>query len=874
VAQAYASTGSFLSGIRVLEMADELGEYCGKVLAGLGADVIKVEPPGGERTRRYGPFFKDDPHPDRSLYFWHYNFGKRGITLDLSAEEGRTHFRQLARTADVIIDTRHRSYLSDLNLGYAALSERNAGLIYARISPFGDDGPWADYVASDLVHLALGGVMMNCGYDPTPQGEYDTPPVAPQMWQSYQIAGEQTAIAIIAALVYRLESGRGQRLSTSVHEAVSKNTETDLPDWIFSRRPHARLTCRHSFAQLTDVAIPPATSRRITVTKDGRWILPYRTYLQGSPGAASTGDMIALLRKHGIEDIGDEKYDDPAYLQQPEVVRHVDNLVDRMILSYVYDRDLWKEAQAAGFAWGPIRRPEENAADPHWAQRETFTDVEYPEVNATFRQVHAKWLAPGLPWRTGPRAPLTGEHTTEVLAELARCDLRPPAPKAVPAVRGGTGPVISKRGAPFALSGVRVIDLAWILASAGGSRFFTALGAEVIKVEHSRKLDMGRAPRIGLAPDGGRPERDRATAPIMPSPTKSFNRSGNFMDINAGKRALSLNLATPRGKEILTELLRDADVLIEGFSPGTMIRMGFGWDELRKINPRLVYVQQSGFGQHGEYGRFRSYGPTAQAVSGISDMSGLPEPYPPAGIGYSYLDWFGAYQMALGMMAGLYRQRMTGEGCWIDSAQIEVGIYLTGTSILDRSANGRRWSRYGNRSPYKLAAPSGAYRAAGSDRWVAISCFTDEQWLALARVLGRPEWPNDERLATLDLRARHQDELDALITAATAARDPFALMSALQTAGVPAGVCQTPEDRYEWDPQLKHLEWLVDLEQTEIGRWPAKELSVRFSETPPYIGGIVNRHGPNYGEDNDYVLRDILKMSTDDIAELGRNGVI
>ena len=194
----------------------------------------------------------------------------------------------------------------------------------------------------------------------------------------------------------------------------------------------------------------------------------------------------------------------------------------------------------------------------------------------------------------------------------------------------------------------------------------------------------------------------------------------------------------------------------------------------------------------GSYGRTRSYGPTAQAFSGISEMSGLPEPYPPAGIGYSYLDWFGAYQLATAMMAGLYRQRMTGEGCWIDSSQVETGIYLTGPTILDYTANGRRWSRYGNRSPHKPAAPCGAYRCAGTDRWIAITAFTEEQWLALDPG-PRPcrSGPIDPGLATLPLRLQNQDYLDDLVTAATERHDPMALMTALQEAGVPAGVCET-----------------------------------------------------------------------------------
>jgi crotonobetainyl-CoA:carnitine CoA-transferase CaiB-like acyl-CoA transferase len=346
------------------------------------------------------------------------------------------------------------------------------------------------------------------------------------------------------------------------------------------------------------------------------------------------------------------------------------------------------------------------------------------------------------------------------------------------------------------------------------------------------------------------------------------------MEINSGKLGLSLNLKSPRGMEILRELIAKSDVVVEGFSPGTMERMGLGYDELRRINPSIIYVQQSGMGQLGNYRNLRSYGPTAQAFSGLSDMSGLPAPFAPAGIGYSFLDWFGAYNMTTAVIEALYRRQRTGQGCYIDSSQVETGLYLTGTAILDYSANGRRWSRYGNRSPYLPAAPHGAYRASGTDRWIAIACLTDQHWRALVDVLGADVWLRDERFSDFQSRRGHQDELDVLVNEATASWDPFELMHALQARGVPAGVCQTAQDRYENDPQLAHLEWLVELSQTEIGRWPVKEIPVHFSQTPAYIGGIPNRSGPNYGEDTDYVLGKILGQSSSEIADLRAAGIV
>ncbi|TSD40547.1 CoA transferase [Rhodococcus sp. KBS0724] len=853
----------FLGGIRVLEVGSELGEYCGKLLAGLGADVVRIEAFDGDETRSIGPFYHDEKHPDRSLHFWHYNFAKRSAVIDLNSTEGQQDFARLARAADVIIDSRHRDYLDERNLGIATLRESNAGLIYARISPFGDTGPWRDYESSDLVHLALGGVVMNCGYDPDPTGFYETPPVAPQMWQSYQIAGEMTAMSIIGALNYRLSTGMGQDLTTSVHEAVSQNTETDIPDWVYLKQTHRRLTCRHS----TTTARGPALS----ITKDGRYMLPYKTYLRSQ--LDEWDGTVALLKKyHAHDDLDDPKYQTD-YRDTPEARKHLGILIDKLVSQLMFDRDIWRDAQAHGLPWTPIRRPEENMVDEHWIQRGAFFDVYHPELDETFTYTGAKWLTEGQDWRRGPRPPLVGEHTSEVLSEWTRSDNK--HVRVFVSERATTDPLISTRGKPFALSDVRVIDLSWMLASAGAGRFLSAMGAEVIKVEHITRADRMRFSPLGACPPGGREQRDNATGPLETPPiTDDPNRSGSFMEINSGKLAMSLNLKDPRGHQMLEDLIREADMVVEGFSPGTMKRLGLSYDRLKELNPSIIYVQQSGLGEKGIYGRARTYGPSAQAISGLSEMSGLPEPYPPAGIGYSYLDWFGAYNMATAMIAALYRRNVTGEGCHIDSSQGETGLYLTGSSILDHSVNGRRWSRYGNRSPYKPAAPHGVYRTQGEDRWIAIAAFTEHQWDCLVDVLGRPESLCDIRFSSLKQRIANQDALDDVLSTLTADLDGFELMADLQARRVPAGVCQTAEDRYEHDPQLEHLGWMVELEQKNIGTWPVKENPVHFSHTPTYIGGRLNRSGPSYGEDTETVLTEILHLRTEDIAELRKQGAL
>jgi crotonobetainyl-CoA:carnitine CoA-transferase CaiB-like acyl-CoA transferase len=279
-------------------------------------------------------------------------------------------------------------------------------------------------------------------------------------------------------------------------------------------------------------------------------------------------------------------------------------------------------------------------------------------------------------------------------------------------------------------------------------------------------------------------------------------------------------------------------------------------------------------GAVGTYGRLRTVGPIAAAFAGNSEQSGLPLPALPAGWGYSYLDWMGAYSFALGIISALYYRNVTGRGQRIDASQCEAGLFVAGTSYLDWTANRRATARTGNRSPYKPAAPHGAYRCAGEDRWLAISCFDDAEWCALARAAGQEEWIRDPRFATLADRLANQDDLDAVVSSWTAGQDAFEAMRLLQEAGVPAGVCQTAADRVDRDPQLRHLQWMTELPGTKIGTWPVPEVPVRMTGATVTVGGLTGRGAPNYGEDNLDVYGRLLGMSEADVAQLAADGVI
>jgi crotonobetainyl-CoA:carnitine CoA-transferase CaiB-like acyl-CoA transferase len=742
-------------------------------------------------------------------------------------------------------------------------------LIAARLSPFGPDGPWAGFKGGDLIQLALGGVIMNNGYDPGLDGRYDTPPSWPHAFHSAHISGEQLAMAIIAGLYWREQSGQGQVLDCAMHEAVSKSTEVDLMSWVMLRTPFHRLTGRHS--------APEPSAPTMAATKDGRWM-----------NAMTLSEVDRKKLRAHIASLGLAE-DHAGEAAAPNTARNVPGtgkglseesqrdieLIGRLTRRTLFDDVPWMEGQAAGLVWSPVRKPHENADDPHWRARGTFAEVHHAAAGVDATYPVSKWRSSTSCWRTGEAAPDLGDdHGFPELwlagagASREHSQGREHHQSKLEAVRPRERQETAS-GRRWSLDGVRIFDFSWVLASAGGTRFLAAMGADCIKVEWAANPDT----RLGAgAPIGGRAARLSATGSLPENLDPDMG--GNFNHKNAGKRGISLNVRHPEGLRIAKELIKLSDVVAEGFSPGVMDRWGLGYDVLESLRPGIIYAQQSGMGAAGTYGRTRAVGPIAAALSGVTDMSGQPNPAPPAGWGYSYLDWMGAYSFASAILAALYEREITGRGQWIDASQCEVGIFASALPIVDWSVNGTTWERTGNHSPYRPASPEGIYRCSGEDRWVAISCGNEESWLLLLDAIGQEGLADDERFATLKQRLAHRDELDRLVGDWTADRDRYEVMEELQRRGVPSGVCQTAEDRCDRDPQLAHLGWLTEVTGTKIGTWPVGEAAVRMSATPPYIGGVIDRGAPCYGEDNYEVYGKLLGLSVREIDQLKADGVI
>lgn len=416
------------------------------------------------------------------------------------------------------------------------------------------------------------------------------------------------------------------------------------------------------------------------------------------------------------------------------------------------------------------------------------------------------------------------------------------------------------------LEGVRVADFCWMGVGACATRVLGDLGAQVIRIENRKALDMPR--RLPIYKGAG--ARAYGEEDADPDP----NRAGLFNNYNRNKLGITLNMRDPRGRELCEKLISVSSVVTENFAPGVMERWGLTYDRICELTPEPIMARMSGYGHSGPHENFKSFGPVVQAVSGLSFISGMPGK-PPSGWGLSYMDNMAAYYNGIALLMAIYHRNSTGKGTEIDVSAIEAGISLIGPVMLDVTANGRKTKQdpafpVGNRSEYTDAAPHGVYRVRGEDRWIAIAVFEEEEWQALLEVLGQPEWSADPRFATQAARAANQDALDELLNAATEQRERYDLMHRLQSRGVAAAVVQNSEDVCENDPQIEESGILFELDHPVIGE-------ARFEGSPLKYSRLEQeywRSAPLLGEDNRFVATEILGLEAAEFEALAADGVM
>jgi benzylsuccinate CoA-transferase BbsF subunit len=330
-----------------------------------------------------------------------------------------------------------------------------------------------------------------------------------------------------------------------------------------------------------------------------------------------------------------------------------------------------------------------------------------------------------------------------------------------------------------------------------------------------------------------------------------------------GKLSVSLNFINPKGLELARRLIATADVFVENMAGGKLTNRGLGYEDIRKIKPDIIYLATCMQGQTGPHYAHAASGHKLSALAGFNHITGWPD-REPAWVG-TYTDFVAPRYNIIAILGALEYRRRTGKGQFLDMSQYEPGLQFQATSILDYTVNRRVAGRTGNQSPY--AAPHNAYRCQGEDRWCTVSVFTDDEWQRFCKVIGNPELAGDVRFSSLVSRKENEEELDKLINEWTKNRTAEEVMNLMQAAGIAAGVVETVEDQVLHDPHLKHREFFWEIESPEPKRYVTKG-------APFYRLALRVRQGPLLGESNDYVFKDILGLSDEEVVELEKEGVI
>jgi len=398
------------------------------------------------------------------------------------------------------------------------------------------------------------------------------------------------------------------------------------------------------------------------------------------------------------------------------------------------------------------------------------------------------------------------------------------------------------------MDGVKIVELARVMVGPCVGRILGDCGATVVHVETAKKPDILRI--IFPYKDG----------------IAGINRSAYFSKYNADKYGMALDLTRPRGIEVMHRLIKWADVFIESNVPGVVAKHGLDYEGVKEIKPDIIMLSTCQMGQKGPLAQFKGYGVQGAAIAGFHEVTGYPDSGPVGPFG-SYTDLVAPQWLIAAVVAALIYRRRTGKGQYIDHSQLETGAHFLAPLIMDHAANKRLAERVGNREEF--AAPHGAYRCKGDDRWCTIAVYGDEEWGAFCRVIGIPPWTKQSRFSSLLERKRNEDELDKLVQSWTMEHTAEDVMSLMQQAGVSSGIVATAEDLHR-DPQFQHQGHFKLLKHTEIGAVPFDNPPFRFSKT----SCEVRMSAPCLGEHNEYICRQILGMSDEEFVELIQSGAL
>ena len=781
-----------LAGLRVLDMADERAEMCGRMLADLGADVVRLEPPEGSPSRRIPPFAAG-----HSAFFEVRNFNKRGAVIDLTADAGRARMLELLARSDVWIETTKPGHLAALGLDPVEMSERFPHLVVASITDFGQTGPYRDYEATDDVITAIAGMIFRSGV-------VGRPPLLIPGSFSYDVAGVMSAFAVLTAWWQRLATGKGQHLDFSILEAVAQASDWSLANYS---------------------AIAASGSPYMEVRAGSGIVYPMYRCKDGYVRLV----VLSPRQWHALR----EWLGNPDHLMDP----HWDSLLGRMsiqqdILDPLYEElfmtmgmsELSAEAQRRGIVMTPVMHPRAVLEASHYQERGSFAPV---SLDGAVGQV-ASGLLELDGQRVGLRAPAPALGQDDDAIEQSWPDARDVS-------SGSERPRLP-------LEGLLVADFGHGGVGVEAGRLFAEYGADVIKIESRAYPDFIRL--VG-----------------------GSEMSPSFSSSSRSKRSLGVNIKTAEGLELIKTLIAQADVVIENNSTGTMSDLGLGWEVLREVNPALIMVSSQLMGSSGPWSSWLGYGPSTRPAGGMTWMWNFPDGGMPPGAGVIFPDHLVGRVCAVAALAGLVGRADSGGGAHFEAAQVETVLTCMSQFFLKESLEPGSVQPQGNRR--EQGAPWGVYQCAGEDRWVVITCRSDDDWAGLRKALGDPEWAGDLALASVEGRRAAHDAIDAHISSWATGRSDREAMETLQSFGVPAGLINYASDEPS-DPHLQFRGYLASIDQPGVG--PI------ILEGPAFYGSAMDRPfigpAPALGENTREIAVTLLGLTTERAEELIAAGVL
>ena len=819
---------AFLKGFRALDLTTLSGQLCGRMLADLGMEVIKIEPPGGDPVRKLAPFVKLPNGSELSTPFAHLNAGKASKVLDLDKEADREAFRKLVETADVVLESFQPGELDAKGLGYKSLAAINPGIVMASITGFGQTGPKKNLACNDLVALAESGFLYISG-DPS------LPPCRPPETQAYYFASLFAAAGLLAALYRRERTGQGDHVDSSMQETLATH-EHIIRLWANEKQILRRAGSQHG-------SVAPA---KIFPCRDG-FVYLYVTRQHWKL-------FLTLWKDH------DPVFDAPDWLNNLYRRAHADELnpaVEAFVGKYTM-AEITDFLQSKGIPCVPVNTPMGFSNDEHVRGRGFMAPVEHVGFGSTEQPampfvidgarpavgsvpVLDSWCSPSATSRLGDRVVIPNEREGSKIFPEARPEYRR---RSRNDTKRDGGDALDTGGGNGPLDGMRIVSFDHVLAGPYGTTILAELGADVIKVESSKGgMDPFRFFGTGEDP----------------------NLSPRFLEFNRNKRSFTVNLKHPKGKGVLHDLVAKADAVLDNYSVDVVERIGLAYDQLCKVKPDIVNLRMPGLGTTGPKRHFSTVGVNITAFTGLTYMwnhRGVTNP--PIGAQLVFPDYVSGVLCAIIIISGvLYRDRQK-KGAFIDLAQSEATAFMIGSNLMEAAANGKDPEPIGNAS--FAVAPHDCYPCQGEDRWCVIAAETTEQWTALAHIIGVEQ---DQRFKTNADRLKNRDALNALIAQWTKDKDAFSIREELQKVGVPAGVVQTGEDLTN-DPQLKNRGFIVAVDNPRLGKVVLPSFPLHFANAK-----LTRRwEFPVLGRDTEAVLCNVVGYSAETIKELRSDGVL